>query len=53
MQTECSRDSFGFTAVEGREVVAAFNGGAITSDAGALLLGATDRDEEICGVLPR
>jgi hypothetical protein len=34
---------FGFAPVEGREVVAAFDGGAITSDAGALLLGATDR----------
>ncbi len=30
-------------AVEGRAVVAAFDGGVITSDAGALLLGATDR----------
>jgi hypothetical protein len=29
--------------VEGREVVAAFDGGPITSDAGGLLLGATDR----------
>jgi hypothetical protein len=38
-----SRDLFGFAPVEGREVVAAFDGGAITSDAGALLLGATDR----------
>jgi hypothetical protein len=43
MQTECSRDLFGFTPVEGREVVASFDGDAITSDAGALLLGATDR----------
>jgi Transposase DDE domain group 1 len=43
MPTECSADLFGFAAVEGREVVAAFDGGAITSDAGALLLGATDR----------
>src|ERR1700746_529797 len=43
MPTECSGDLFGFTAGEGREVVAAFDGGAITSDAGALLLGATDR----------
>jgi hypothetical protein len=34
---------FGFAPVEGREVVAAFDGGAITSDAGAVLLGATDR----------
>jgi hypothetical protein len=33
---------FGFAPVEGREVVAAFDGGAITSDAGALLLRATD-----------
>jgi hypothetical protein len=32
-----------FPAVEGRRVVAAFDGGAITSDAGALLLGQTDR----------
>jgi hypothetical protein len=29
--------------VAGRSVVAAFDGGAVTSDAGALLLGATDR----------
>src|SRR5215469_1290899 len=43
MPTECSRDLFGFVPVEGREVVAAFDGGAITSDAGGLLLGATDR----------
>ncbi|HEX2136854.1 MAG TPA: IS1380 family transposase [Microvirga sp.] len=43
MQTECSPDLFGFAPVEGRRVEAAFDGGAITSDAGALLLGATDR----------
>ena len=43
MATECTPDMFGFEAVEGRAVVAAFDGGAITSDAGALLLGATDR----------
>ena len=43
MPTECSRDLFGFEVVEGRQVVAAFDGGAVTSDAGALLLGATDR----------
>ncbi len=42
MPTECSADLFGFAPVEGREVVAAFDGGAITSDAGALLLRATD-----------
>jgi hypothetical protein len=43
MPTECSPDFFGFEPVEGREVVVAFDGGAITSDAGALLLGASDR----------
>ena len=43
MPTECSADLFGFAPVEGREVVAAFDGGAITSDAGALFLGAADR----------
>jgi hypothetical protein len=43
MPTECSRDLFEFAPVEGREVVAGFDGGAITSDAGALLLGGTDR----------
>ena len=43
MPTECSPDFFGFEPVEGRAVVAAFDAGAVTSDAGALLLGATDR----------
>jgi hypothetical protein len=43
MPTQCSRDLFGYEVVEGRQVVAAFDGGEVTSDAGALLLGATDR----------
>jgi Transposase DDE domain group 1 len=43
MQTECNADLFGFARVEGRAVVAGFDGGRMTSDAGALLLGATDR----------
>ena len=43
MPTECSATLFEFAAVEGRRVVAAFDGGSITSDAGALLLGETDR----------
>jgi len=43
MRTECNPDLFGFAPVEGREVIAGFDGGAITSDAGALLLGVTDR----------
>ncbi|HSE75520.1 MAG TPA: IS1380 family transposase [Dongiaceae bacterium] len=43
MQTECIPNLFGFARVEGRAVAASFDGGAITSDAGGLLLGATDR----------
>src|SRR5690348_3864552 len=43
MPTECNPSLFDFAPVQGRVVVASFDGGAITSDAGALLLGATDR----------
>jgi hypothetical protein len=50
MPTECSADLFGFARVEGHDVVAAFDGGAMTTDAGALLLGATDR---VIGLIDR
>jgi hypothetical protein len=43
MPTQCSAGLFGFAPVEGRRVEAGFDGGTITSDAGALLLGAADR----------
>ena len=43
MPTDCSADRMEFAPVAGRAVVAAFDGGTITSDAGALLLGAADR----------
>jgi len=43
MQTDGIPDLFGFEPVEGRPVVTAFDGGSITSDAGAMLLGAADR----------
>jgi hypothetical protein len=43
MPTECNPNLFDFTPVESRAVVASFDGGRITTDAGALLLGATDR----------
>ena len=43
MQTECSAEPMLFARLDRRELVADFGGGAITSDAGALLLGATDR----------
>jgi len=43
MQTECNPDLLGFAPVGRREVVGSFDGGTITSDAGALLLRQTDR----------
>jgi Transposase DDE domain group 1 len=43
MPTECIPTLFDFAPVENRSVVAAFDGGRITTDAGALLLGAADR----------
>ena len=43
MLTECNPTLFEFAPVEGRQAVVAFDGGAITTDAGALLLGETDR----------
>ena len=43
MQTECSPTLFEFEPVERHKVVAGFDGGIITSDAGGLLLGQLDR----------
>ena len=43
MPTECSAERFDFGIVERRAVEAAFDAGLVSSDAGALLLGATDR----------
>ena len=43
MPTDCSPKLFGFEGVERKAVVAGFDGGAITSNAGALLLGQVDR----------
>jgi len=41
--TECNEDRFEFASTTGtRQIVAEFNGGAITSDAGSLLLKETD-----------
>jgi hypothetical protein len=47
MPTECSAEQFDFGRVEGRAVEAAFDAGLVTSDAGALLLGATDRSIDL------
>lgn len=41
--TECTQSSFGFAALYRREVVAKFDGGDITTDAGGLLLREVDR----------
>src|SRR5271166_2513078 len=43
MRTECRAKPSAFGRVEGRAVAAEFDGGALTSDAGGLLLGAADR----------
>lgn len=43
MPTECTPELFDFEAVERRGVVASFDGGTITSNAGALLLRQLDR----------
>jgi hypothetical protein len=43
MQTECSANELDFGRAGGRRVVADFDGGMVSSDAGALLLGATDK----------
>jgi hypothetical protein len=50
MPTECNAGLFDFGSVEGRRVVAGFDGGRVTSDAGALLLGATDK---VIGLIDR
>jgi len=43
MRTECYQESFGFQTLGGREVVGRFDGGAITSDGGGLVLRQVDR----------
>ena len=48
--TECIQSSFGFKACGSREIVARFDGGTISSDAGAFLLRQTDR---LLNLLPR
>src|SRR5215469_9959389 len=54
MPTECSAEMppaelFEFSPVDRRSVVSGFDGGAITSDGGALLLGAVDRTIGLIG----
>jgi Transposase DDE domain group 1 len=49
MQTQCNSQQFEFEAVERRAVVAAFDGGAVSSDAGVLLLSKLDRGIGLIG----
>ena len=48
--TECTQSSFEFQGHSSRQVVARFDGGTMTPDAGAVLLRETDRR---LGLLPR
>src|SRR6202790_3053128 len=50
MRTECNAEQLEFSCVERRRVVAAFDGGTVSSDAGALLLG---RADEAIGLIDR
>src|SRR5947207_8167978 len=49
MPAECSAERLDFGTVEGRALEAAFDAGLVTSDAGALLLGAADRAINLVG----
>ena len=54
--TKCSRDAIEFGGVRGRRLVADFEGGRLTSDAGAMLLRAVDQRtgliDAICDCIP-
>jgi hypothetical protein len=52
METECIAARFGFAPVAGRAVIAAFVGAKMTSEAGAVLSGASDRAIRLAGGLP-
>ncbi len=49
MQTDCTAEEFEFEGCGRRRVVAAFDGGELTSDAGALLLRQADRVLDLSG----
>ncbi len=53
MQTQCTQQTFEFEALGRREVVARFDGGPITSDAGGLFLREVDEQTGILGRLAR
>ncbi len=49
--TECNRNSLVFSTLSRRQIMADFNGGQLTSDAGALLLREADRRTGLIGAL--
>jgi Transposase DDE domain group 1 len=55
MRTDCSNPQISFEGFEGRQVVGSFDGGAVTSNAGALLLREADRviglTRRVCGAI--
>jgi len=52
MPTECTSDSLHVQAAHGRDVVARFEGGTLTSDAGAFLLREAEREaQHAAGIL--
>jgi hypothetical protein len=51
MHTQCKPEQLEFASVERRRVVAAFDGGTVSSDAGALLLGKADQAIGLIGRL--
>jgi hypothetical protein len=55
MPTECSNAQITFEGFEGRQVVGSFDGGAVTSNAGSLLLREADRaiglTRRVCGAI--
>ena len=53
MQTQCIQQTFKFEALSRREVVARFDGGPITSDAGGLFLREVEQHTGIVGQLSR
>ena len=50
MRTQCNAEQLQFSCVEKRQVVASFDGGTVSSNAGALLLG---RADEAIGLIDR
>ena len=48
MPTQCSQHEMDFGSSGGRKLVGAFDGGAITSNGGVVLLGAADKTIGLC-----